>query len=127
MCVSMFLSQTIGCYLALIGLAMLIYQPRFRKYLHDLTDSPLMICLTGSIHLLLGLLIVISHNIWVYEWPVLITIIGWISLLTGIWRIYFEEHFVHTVKSVMTHNAFIIISAARFLVGAYLMWIGFNL
>ena len=33
-----------------------------------------------SIMVLLGLTVVLTHNIWVWDWPVLITIFGWMVL-----------------------------------------------
>lgn len=41
----------------------------------------------GTFVLVLGTLIVSYHNIWVKDWPVLITIIGWVLLVEGIFYI----------------------------------------
>lgn len=37
---------------------------------------------------ILGLIMVVSHNIWVNEWPVCITIISWFVLISGLLRLF---------------------------------------
>jgi len=34
--------------------------------------------------LVVGFLIVSNHNVWVQDWTVLVTIIGWLALLKGV-------------------------------------------
>src|SRR6266853_523173 len=34
-----------------------------------------------------GLAIVLTHNVWVANWPVLITIVGWLAMVTGAVRL----------------------------------------
>lgn len=126
MCLSIFLAQLIGCFAFLSSLAMLVHQARFKKQITDFLGSQSMIALSGNLSLLLGLLIVISHNIWISEWPVLITIIGWIVLLQGLMRIYFPDAFVKMVKDLMAKSGFTLWCWVWLLVGIYLIWAGFS-
>lgn len=75
---------------------------------------------TGYITFLLGLVTVILHNIWVADWRIAITILGWVTLLKGITKIGFPEH-VHKqaqmFKSQQTFWGFVI-----FLLGAWFFW-----
>lgn len=36
-----------------------------------------------------GLALIRSHNKWTIEWTILITLIGWLSLILGLYRIFF--------------------------------------
>ena len=47
---------------------------------------------TGYVSLLMGLVTVILHNVWVANWKVAITIVGWSTLIKGIQKIGFPEH-----------------------------------
>ena len=42
--------------------------------------------LNGAILFVAGLGIVRIHNVWTWRWPVLITLVGWIALMGGLWR-----------------------------------------
>ena len=78
MCYSTFLAQVIGLYLFLMSLAALMNLDRCKKVTaHFLSDQPLMM-FSGAIAMMIGLLIVVTHNVWVSDWPLLITLIGWI-------------------------------------------------
>src|SRR5262245_21315454 len=42
--------------------------------------------LNGTLIFIAGLALVRSHNIWSREWPVLITIVGWLAIAAGLAR-----------------------------------------
>lgn len=42
--------------------------------------------LNGAILFVAGLAIVRAHNVWTWLWPVIITLVGWIALIGGLWR-----------------------------------------
>lgn len=125
MCISMFYAQVMGLWLFLVSLAMLVHHARFRKTVSETLAMPGMMTYTGLIALLLGLLVVVSHNIWVSAWPVVITLVGWVLVIQGIMRIYWPESFAKMMRDLMAGNGFTIMNWIWFLVGLYLMWCGF--
>lgn len=75
---------------------------------------------TGYITFLLGLVTVVLHNVWVYNWTVMITILGWVTLLKGIGKIAFPEHVrrqAQRFKGQQTLWGFVIL-----LFGAWFFW-----
>jgi hypothetical protein len=126
MCLSIFLAQVIGSYLFLASLAMLIHQQRFKKVETDYLNNPTLITMTGGISLIVGLLIVVDHNIWVPDWPVLITLIGWIMLLQGLMRLFAPDAFVKMSKDMMSHVVYTLTCWIRLFAGIYLIWAGFS-
>ena len=122
---SMFFAQVLGCYLFLVSLAMLVHQARFRKTLNEFASSHFIVTFSGGLSLFLGLVIVVSHNIWVAMWPVVITLIGWFAVLQGIIRIFWPEHFTKMVKDMTAKNGYLIWSWIWLIIGAYLIWMGF--
>ncbi len=46
---------------------------------------------SGIIALLLGAFVISVHNIWTAGWPVVITVIGWLSLIKGIWLLFYPS------------------------------------
>jgi hypothetical protein len=126
MSLSIFLAQVIGLYLFLVSLAMLVHHQRFKKTAADLAGIPLMITLTGAFMLILGLLIVVDHNIWTPDWPVVVTIIGWILLLQGLMRLFVPDAFVRMSKDMQGKMVYTLGCWVRLFVGIYLIWAGFS-
>ncbi|MBN1376888.1 hypothetical protein JW949_00990 [Candidatus Woesearchaeota archaeon] len=55
----------------------------------EMTDDKAFVISTGYITFLMGLVTIILHNVWVVSWEVVITILGWSTLLKGISKIGF--------------------------------------
>lgn len=126
MCLSLFLAQVIGCYLFLLSLAMLVHQQRFKKVSSDLLSNAALITLSGTVKLALGLMLVIDHNIWVADWPVAITLVGWILLIQGIMKLFFPEAFAKMSKDLHGKPVHTLLCWARLVIGIYLIWAGFS-
>jgi hypothetical protein len=79
---------------------------------------------TGYITFLLGLVTVVMHNIWTTEWFVVITVLGWVTLLKGVMKMGFPEHV--SKKAQMFKKHVIIWSVVILLMGVGLIWMSFN-
>ena len=66
--------------------------------LYDTQIVPL-VYLSGVLFFIAGLSIVRKHNIWVWGWQSLITIIGWLGLLLGILRMFFPQMYSAKFKN----------------------------
>lgn len=86
----------------------------------EMTDDKAFVISTGYITLLMGLVTVILHNVWTLNWSLVITILGWSSLLKGIAKIGFPEH-IHRQAQRFRKNQSI---SAVFLIflGVWLIW-----
>ncbi len=89
-----------------------------------MTDDKAFVISTGYITLLMGLVTVILHNIWVADWRVAITIVGWSTLIKGIMKIGFPEH-IH--KQAQRFKAKQLVSASFLVIlGSWLFWMSFS-
>jgi hypothetical protein len=90
-----------------------------------LEDRPL-IYLSGILALLAGLAIVNTHNVWTLDWPVIITIIGWASIVGGIARMALPK-VVASVGGAMLQNRALIqgSGAVWVLIGGWLCYAGY--
>ena len=89
----------------------------------EMTDDKAFVISTGYITFLMGLVTVILHNIWVASWEVVITILGWSTLLKGISKIGFPE-MIHKQAQRFKKKQWL---SAVFLIllGAWLMYMSF--
>lgn len=95
---SLFLAKLIGPLLLAISAAVLVNQDNMREMARDFLEHRGLIFLAGILTLLGGIAIVLVHNVWVLGWPVIITILGWLSVVAGAFRIIFPD----SVKSMGT-------------------------
>jgi hypothetical protein len=119
--VSVFFARLWGSFEIIFGLLFIITGQLGKTI--EMTDNKAFVISTGYITLLMGLVTVILHNIWVPDWRVVITILGWSTVIKGIMKIGFPEH-IHKQaqrfkKKQMFSAAFLI------LLGAWLFWVSF--
>ncbi|NIU07841.1 hypothetical protein GWN42_04260, partial [candidate division KSB1 bacterium] len=53
----------------------------------EMTDDKAFVVSTGYISFLMGLVTILLHNVWVWDWPVAITALGWSTTIKGITKI----------------------------------------
>ena len=86
----------------------------------DYTEEKAITISTGYITFLLGLATVVAHNIWVTDWRIAITILGWVTLLKGIEKIGFPDRV--NKKAQIFKGRQILWGCVIFLIGAWFFW-----
>ncbi len=82
--ISRFLAKVIGLNLVISGLWLVVRRSDLDGLIQDFTQSPALVAFSGRVALLIGTLLVVSHNRWRADWTVLLTLIGWLALLSGL-------------------------------------------
>ncbi|MDD5512528.1 MAG: hypothetical protein PHD09_02000 [Candidatus Omnitrophica bacterium] len=89
------LSIVVAKILALVyissGIAALSGKISFNKMVEEYERSQGLTFLSGFVTIVIGVFLVEYHNIWVRNWTVLITVIGWLSLFKGVMLIAFPQ------------------------------------
>lgn len=123
---SIFLAKAIGLFGTISTLAII---SRYKLYLQieaEAEKSLSTIYLTGFIILILGILITISHPVWVMDWRVIITILGWLTLLKGVMRIFMPELIQQLIAKKQREKRFIFAEIGVLLISLYLVYQGFQ-
>ncbi len=76
--------------------------------------------LNGLLLLVAGLSIVRVHNVWVMDWTVLVTLVGWLSLLAGLYRM-----FVPRGQQLEKRGSTYLVLVILFGIGAVLSYYGY--
>ena len=84
---SIFIAKLIGPIMLVAGIAMLINRKQLDALAQELLRSHALLFLLGLIDLAIGLAIVLTHNIWVADWRLIITLLGWLLIVRGAIRI----------------------------------------
>jgi hypothetical protein len=125
MCCSQFLAQVIGCYLLIVSLAMLIHEGRMKKIFSDIIGDGALVTVTGALSVILGLLVVLTHNVWIWGWPVVVTLFGWTMLIQGIMRLFAPAALANLIQQLYTKVGYGLMCWFWLLVSFYLIWAGF--
>jgi hypothetical protein len=125
--ISKFLSKVIGLYLIIVCSAMLINMNLFIDNVNGLMNNPPLLFISGLFTLLLGLFLVVCHNIWQWNWRVIITIFAWIALLKGISLVMYPQ-FMDALTLLFVKNTTVAYIAAGvdLALGVLLCYFGFK-
>lgn len=86
--VSRFIAGLLGVTFLAAGLALLMNYDLFARMLAVAAHEPLLVMLAGFLSVLAGVAIIQVHNVW-RGWPALVSLIGWLALVTGLVRVIF--------------------------------------
>ena len=84
--------------------------------LYDTQIVPL-VYISGVLFFVAGIAIVRSHNIWILGWQTSLTIIGWLSVLLGLARMFFPHFYIAQFKN---DNSAFILEILLILLGLFL-------
>ena len=86
---SKMIAGLIGPTLFAIAVAMLLNLGSFPAMVEQVSRDPALIFVSGTLLFVAGLAIVRAHNIWSGGWPVLVTVLGCLAVLSGLGRMFF--------------------------------------
>jgi hypothetical protein len=84
---SIFLAKLIGPVLLVMGVGMLVNAKAFRPVFDEIVRNRALVVLFGLMTMSAGLAVVLVHNVWVADWPVIITILAWLTTISGAFRL----------------------------------------
>jgi hypothetical protein len=74
-----------------------------------------------------GLVVVLTHNVWVLDWHVIITLLGWVTVISGAARVFAPQRATKVGKKFLIYKDFTTAAAAIWLVvGAVLCYFDFR-
>ncbi len=118
-----FLAIVLGWYLVIMGIFLISRRGVILSAMNNIMAQPGLLLIVGFITLLIGLLMVASHNVWVMGWPVIITIIGWVAVISGIIRLFCPETVHHMWNRMLTKpETFTASGIVMLLLGFYLLF-----
>ena len=125
--VSKFLSKSIGIYLVLVSTVMLFNTDQFLHLVKDLLNNPPLMFITGFITLVLGILMVVGHQVWQWNWRLMITLFAWLILLKGLSILIYPQYMDKLTIEFLKYKAYIhLIAGFDFTLGILFCYFGFK-
>jgi hypothetical protein len=113
---SLFLARLIGPVMLVVGLAVFANLRRFRDIAEEFLASRALMFLSGLAIMPVGVAIVLKHNIWTVDWRVLITIVGWLNVVSGVLRLFGPLFVVRAGHAILKQPYFTSVAAAIWVV-----------
>jgi hypothetical protein len=125
------LARLMGPILLVIGIGMacglMMEGAGYSNVLKEFIANRALIFLTGILALLAGVAIINVHNVWVPDWRVIVTVLGWLLVLRGIMLLVFPLTVQVFGDRVATSEAGVTAGAAlTFVLGAVLCIMGYE-
>ncbi len=120
-------SRVLGPFLILVPITAAVRAPQMMPALTGFEVNPLWAFVVGAIILLLGLVVVASHQVWTGAAAVIVSLVGWLLVLRGTLLLVFPAVFFSAVDAVIgTGPVWRIGYAGLALIGVYLSWVGWR-
>ncbi len=123
---SLFLAKILGLYLIIAIAACAFRWRELKRAMEDFGRSRGLVLIGGIWALLLGLLLVVSHNIWEPNFRGVITFLGWMTLLKGLVYLFLPQSIGKIRQKILETSLFAVLLGVFFLLGAWLAATGFG-
>ncbi len=123
---SIYLAKLMGPVIGVAGLGFLFNRQAFLALANDFVENTGLIMMSGFLALVMGLAIVNAHNVWVADWPVVVTVFGWAALIGGVMRVTMPDVVAMIAKSILAQKTLITIQAVVLIaLGGWLSYLGY--
>ena len=121
-----FLALLWGFILVIIPLSFLVNSKNTKTIFHIVEDEK-MLLLIGMISTILGIVSIVTYNIFDKSWQILITLLGWIILIKGIVLLFTPKIIVNLYRRFGEDNILIPIKLLlTIVIGCFLLFMGFT-
>jgi hypothetical protein len=126
MATSIFLAKLLGPILVLAAVAVYVNRRSLDAIAQEFLRSNALLLLLGFLDFAAGLAIVLTHNVWIADWRVIITLLGWLLLIRGIVRTVIPDQVKpYGVKLMRDQNAVTGVLAVTLVLGLTLSYFGY--
>jgi hypothetical protein len=123
---SIFLAKLIGPVLLAMSAGMIFNAKAYRPVLEEIVRNRALVVVFGLMTMSAGLAVVLTHNVWVAGWPVLITIVAWLTMISGAFRLLAPQDAIKFGRRMYEQPNGIFIGAAIWaVIGAIFCFFGY--
>lgn len=124
---SILIARLMGPVLLIMGLGMVVESETVRDLTLEFLGNRALIYFAGILTLVAGLAIVNAHNVWVTDWRVIITILGWLAVVGGVIRLLLPGQVQALGTGMVANpNATIVGGIITLVLGGILSWMGYE-
>lgn len=122
---SLLLARLLGPLYLVVGVGLLLNQSYYRDMFRNLQSGGVFYYLSGALALMFGVAVLLFHNLWVADWRVILTILGWLGVAKGVLLLVFPQAAAR-LTATFTHGSLLLGSAVfALLLGNWFCYVGY--
>ena len=123
MTTTLFLLRIMGPTILALGISIVLYKDKYASAMKAFREFNFLYVIAAIIPLVVGLAIILKHNLWATPPQIIVSLIGWAAFLKGVLRLLAPD-FVFTMIAKLSKNVlpwgFVVL-----LLGAWLTYQGY--
>ncbi|MBS0649330.1 MAG: hypothetical protein JSS10_08930 [Verrucomicrobia bacterium] len=120
---AMWLASIFGPLLVIVGLWKLLYSETVEKVLNSVKNSQGLIYFSSVIYLWIGLTVLSQYDLWGWNGPMLVTLLGWVMVARGILGLFAPQMLFDMYFKNEHYNK--LCGIVPLIWGIVLCWVGF--
>ena len=120
-----FLAELWGVSIVIISLALLTNEKHLKRIFSKI-ESEESLFMWGFVSLIIGLAMVLSYNVWMQGWQLIITIFGWLALIKGVALLFFPEQMKKQAKKLENQQWLPVALVIFVFIGLVITYLGFT-
>ena len=127
MTLTAYVAQLLGVYLVLSGVLMIVREQTMMLLVPKFVDTPPFLYFLGSLRVLIGLAIVLAHNMWIGTLGTVIYVVGWLTILRGIAMLVLPVETERKILAAFSRgNVWYTTAIVAIVLGGWLAYAGFT-
>jgi hypothetical protein len=122
--ISIAISQVLGIVLAVMGLSIVVDRKNVSAALERVQDRGYL-WLWGFLTLTIGAVIVVMNNMWTSGLPLLVTVLGWLTLIKGAFLVLFPGLAIALYRKFNNDSVLLWGGIIAFVLGLILLYVRF--
>lgn len=118
--VTLLLAEIFAIYFIVTGIYMLLNRQHALSHINVMLEKEHVLWLISFFTVFLGSVLICIHNIWVLGWPVIITLLAWMTLAKGIGGIFAPASFKKTLFMYQNNVFYYVVSICMLALGLFL-------
>jgi hypothetical protein len=117
------LAVLMGTTLVILGITV-FNKPYFHAVMTDLANSKGLVWITGLVTFVMGMVIVALHNVWSADWRVIVTLLGWLTVIKGAVILLFPSSMLLLYRRFLSDRLLTYSGIYAVVLGALLLFLG---
>lgn len=126
MITSIFIAKFLGLSFIIVSLALLFSRKNFDLVL-KLYENRISVLAKGVVNVILGIILLLFHNVWATNLDIAITLFCWLILVVGLINLFFPKHITGMISKLRKNKGLgTLVLVIVFLIGTCLVYVGFT-
>lgn len=118
---SLLIAQLLGFFLLFMGIILLARAEYYKAMFGAETLCPISVFFASVMGLILGILLVLVHNLWLWGPSVIITLLAWLILVKSLLWLAFPERMLKVTHRLYSGYAYYVMALIALILGVILL------